>query len=95
MAIKVLEIHHTGYRLDTGAEKLEDTASFYSDVLGLQRDRGRPTIPGIPGLLTISTLLTVADSDFVTIFISIIFCPISKLQPIKKCRPVDVCVFNK
>ncbi len=50
MAIKVLEIHHTGYRLDTGAEKLEDTASFYSDVLGLHRDKGRPTIPGIPGL---------------------------------------------
>ncbi len=50
MAIKVLEIHHTGYRLDTGAEKLEDTASFYSDVLGLHRDKGRLTIPGIPGL---------------------------------------------
>ena len=50
MAIKVLEIHHTGYRLDDGAEKLEDTATFYSDVLGLQRDTSRPTIPGIPGL---------------------------------------------
>ncbi len=50
MAIKVLEIHHTGYRLDNEAAKLDETANFYKDVLGLERDTGRPTIPGIPGM---------------------------------------------
>ena len=49
MAIEILEIHHTGVRVDTGAEKLDDTKIFYKDVLGLSRDTGRPTIPGIPG----------------------------------------------
>ena len=49
MAIEVLEIHHTGVRIDTGAQKLAATESFYKDVLGLHRDEKRPTIPGIPG----------------------------------------------
>jgi catechol 2,3-dioxygenase-like lactoylglutathione lyase family enzyme len=49
MAIEVLEIHHTGVRVDTGAEKLDATMGFYKDVLGLGHDTGRPTIPGIPG----------------------------------------------
>ena len=49
MAIEVLEIHHTGVRIDTGAHKLAATQDFYKDVLGLSRDTGRPTIPGIPG----------------------------------------------
>ncbi len=49
MAIEVLEIHHTGVRIDTGAQKLQATVAFYKDVLGLSRDTGRPTIPGIPG----------------------------------------------
>ena len=49
MAIEILEIHHTGVRVDTGAEKLDDTKIFYKDVLGLGHDTGRPTIPGIPG----------------------------------------------
>ena len=49
MAIEILEIHHTGVRIDTGAEKLDATKDFYKDVLGLPHDTGRPTIPGIPG----------------------------------------------
>ena len=38
MAIEILEIHHTGVRIDTGAQKLADTETFYKDVLGLARD---------------------------------------------------------
>src|SRR5438270_141061 len=49
MAIEILEIHHTGVRIDTGAQKLADTEAFYKNVMGLDRDSGRPTIPGIPG----------------------------------------------
>lgn len=49
MAVKVLEIHHTGYRVDTAAELLGATQDFYANVLGLERDTGRPTIPSIPG----------------------------------------------
>lgn len=49
MAVKVLEIHHTGYRVDAAAELLGATQDFYANVLGLERDTGRPTIPGIPG----------------------------------------------
>ena len=47
MAIEILEIHHTGVRIDTGAQKLAATETFYKDVLGLERDVKRPTIPGI------------------------------------------------
>jgi catechol 2,3-dioxygenase-like lactoylglutathione lyase family enzyme len=47
MAIKIVELHHTGVRFDAGKQNaVED---FYSSVLGLKRDEGRPTIPGIPG----------------------------------------------
>ncbi|HJQ55739.1 MAG TPA: VOC family protein [Vineibacter sp.] len=49
MAIKVLEIHHTGVRIDVAGEKLAAAEDFYTGVLGLAADRGRPTIPGIPG----------------------------------------------
>src|SRR6478736_4974606 len=47
MAIEIIELHHPGYRID---EKLLDTTvDFYTNVLGLEKDKGRPTIPGIPG----------------------------------------------
>jgi catechol 2,3-dioxygenase-like lactoylglutathione lyase family enzyme len=47
MAIEIVELHHPGYRID---EKLLDpTVDFYTNVLGLERDKTRPTIPGIPG----------------------------------------------
>jgi catechol 2,3-dioxygenase-like lactoylglutathione lyase family enzyme len=49
MAIEILEIHHTGIRIDSGGHKLAATEEFYKNVLGLGRDGGRPTIPGIPG----------------------------------------------
>ncbi len=29
MAIEILEIHHTGVRIDTGAQKLAATEDFY------------------------------------------------------------------
>ena len=47
MAIKVVELHHTGVRID--AAKQSAVEHFYASVLGLGRDEGRPTIPGIPG----------------------------------------------
>ena len=50
MAIEILEIHHTGIRIDTAAQKLGAMEGFHTDVLGLARDTGRPTIPGIPGM---------------------------------------------
>ena len=49
MAVEILEIHHTGVRVDDDADLLKATQDFYADVLGLQCDSGRPTIPGIPG----------------------------------------------
>ena len=49
MAVEILEIHHTGVRVDDDANLLKATQDFYADVLGLQCDSGRPTIPGIPG----------------------------------------------
>lgn len=49
MAIEILEIHHTGVRIDSAGQKLAATEEFYKDVLGLARDTGRPTIAGIPG----------------------------------------------
>lgn len=49
MAIEIIEIHHTGVRVDSEGRLLEATQDFYANVLGLHRDTGRPTIPGIPG----------------------------------------------
>lgn len=49
MGIKVLELHHHGIRMGKEDEDVEKARSFYGDVLGLETDAGRPTIPGIPG----------------------------------------------
>jgi catechol 2,3-dioxygenase-like lactoylglutathione lyase family enzyme len=49
MAIKVLELHHHGIRIGKSDEAVEQARQFYGDVLGLETDTGRPTIPGIPG----------------------------------------------
>ena len=49
MAIKVLELHHHGIRMGKEDEDVEKARTFYGDVLGLETDSGRPTIPGIPG----------------------------------------------
>jgi catechol 2,3-dioxygenase-like lactoylglutathione lyase family enzyme len=47
MAVKVLELHHHGIRVNP--DEAEKCLGFYRDVLGLTPDRGRPNIPGIPG----------------------------------------------
>jgi catechol 2,3-dioxygenase-like lactoylglutathione lyase family enzyme len=47
MAVKVLELHHHGIRVNP--EETEKSLAFYRDVLGLTPDAGRPNIPGIPG----------------------------------------------
>ena len=49
MAIKVLELHHHGIRMGKEDDDVEKARTFYGDVLGLETDAGRPTIPGIPG----------------------------------------------
>jgi catechol 2,3-dioxygenase-like lactoylglutathione lyase family enzyme len=49
MAIKVLELHHHGIRIGKEDGEVEKARAFYSGVLGLETDAGRPTIPGIPG----------------------------------------------
>jgi hypothetical protein len=47
MAIKVLEIHRTSFRIDAEAQKMKVLEQFYTGVLGLEHDAGRPTIPGM------------------------------------------------
>jgi catechol 2,3-dioxygenase-like lactoylglutathione lyase family enzyme len=49
MPIKVLELHHHGIRIGKSDEDVAKARDFYTGVLGLQADRGRPDIPGIPG----------------------------------------------
>ena len=49
MPIKVVELHHHGIRIGTSADEVESARQFYTEVLGLQTDPGRPTIPTIPG----------------------------------------------
>jgi catechol 2,3-dioxygenase-like lactoylglutathione lyase family enzyme len=49
MAIKVLELHHHGIRIGKEPEEVDKARQFYTEVLGLQTDSGRPNIPGIPG----------------------------------------------
>jgi catechol 2,3-dioxygenase-like lactoylglutathione lyase family enzyme len=49
MAIKVLELHHHGIRVGPSAEEVARARTFYGDVLGLDHDSGRPTIPTIDG----------------------------------------------
>lgn len=49
MPIKVVELHHHGIRIGTTPEDVEKARQFYTEVLGLQIDPGRPHIPSIPG----------------------------------------------
>src|SRR5262245_20872533 len=49
MPIKVLELHHHGIRMGTSEEAVQKARQFYTEVLGLQSDPGRPNIRGIPG----------------------------------------------
>ena len=50
MAIKVLGIHHHAVRIDQGNHSLDTFRNFYSEVLGLEADPGRPNVPSVPGL---------------------------------------------
>jgi catechol 2,3-dioxygenase-like lactoylglutathione lyase family enzyme len=50
MAIKVMGIHHHAVRIDAGNHPLDTFQSFYSDVLGLEHDTGRPSVSSVPGL---------------------------------------------
>jgi extradiol dioxygenase family protein len=49
MAVKVLELHHHGIRVGPSADEVAKARTFYGDVLGLDHDPGRPTIPTIDG----------------------------------------------
>jgi catechol 2,3-dioxygenase-like lactoylglutathione lyase family enzyme len=49
MALKVIELHHHGIRIGATAEDAKKARDFYSDVLGMQPDPGRPVIPSIEG----------------------------------------------
>jgi catechol 2,3-dioxygenase-like lactoylglutathione lyase family enzyme len=49
LAIKVLGIHHHAVRINADGQPLDAVHDFYTDVLGLTHDEGRPTIPGVPG----------------------------------------------
>jgi catechol 2,3-dioxygenase-like lactoylglutathione lyase family enzyme len=49
MAVKVLELHHHGIRVGPSPEEVARARQFYGDVLGLDHDSGRPTIPTIDG----------------------------------------------
>ena len=49
MALQGLELHHHGIRIGPSASEIEKALGFYHDVLGLDPDPGRPTIPTIDG----------------------------------------------
>ena len=49
MAVKVLELHHHGIRVGPSPAEVKKAYGFYHDVLGLDADQGRPTIPTIDG----------------------------------------------
>ena len=49
MPIKVIELHHHGIRINPSDESLDQAKEFYSGLLGLEADEGRPNIRGVPG----------------------------------------------
>ena len=49
MAIRVVEIHHQGIRIDGDEAALAANLQFYQGLLGLTPDSARPAFPGIPG----------------------------------------------
>lgn len=49
MAVKVLELHHHGIRIGPSEADLKKALEFYRDLLGLEVDKGRPEIRGVPG----------------------------------------------
>ena len=49
MALKVLELHHHGIRIGPSKDEVAKGLKFYTEVMGLSPDPGRPTIPTIDG----------------------------------------------
>jgi catechol 2,3-dioxygenase-like lactoylglutathione lyase family enzyme len=49
MALKVLELHHHGIRIGPSKDEVAKGLRFYTDVMGLSPDPGRPVIPTIDG----------------------------------------------
>ena len=49
MGIKVVGLIHAGVRIAPEDKDVEAALDIWSDLLGLQVDRKRPHIPGIPG----------------------------------------------
>jgi len=49
MAINIIGIHHHAVRINDQSQPLDAVHAFYTEVLGLPHDRGRPSIPGVPG----------------------------------------------
>ncbi len=49
MAIKVLGIHHHAVRINDNEQPLSAVHDFYTNVLGMSADAGRPDIPAVPG----------------------------------------------
>ena len=49
MALKVLELHHHGIRIGPSKDEVAKGLQFYTEVMGLAPDPGRPTIPTIDG----------------------------------------------
>ena len=49
MALKVLELHHHGIRIGPSKDEVAKGLKFYTEVMGLAPDPGRPTIPTIDG----------------------------------------------
>jgi catechol 2,3-dioxygenase-like lactoylglutathione lyase family enzyme len=49
MSVEVLEIHHCAVRVGVDPGDLAEAQLFYSNILGMDYDRGRPNIPTVPG----------------------------------------------
>jgi hypothetical protein len=47
--VKVVGMLHSGLRVDPSDQTIAAVREFYHDVLGLETDAARPTIPGVPG----------------------------------------------
>ena len=49
MAIKIVGIHHHAVKINDNDQPLQAVHDFYTEVLGLRHDEGRPDFPGVPG----------------------------------------------
>src|ERR1041384_4730839 len=49
MPIKITKLLHAGVRVGPGDDNVKKALDFYEGLLGLERDRYRPHVPGVPG----------------------------------------------